>query len=143
MKTRHFRDLQVWQKSMALAASIYRLTSQFPKSEVFGITAQMRRSAVSVPSNIAEGHGRLSDRNLALFLGHARGSLYELESQTELAIQLAFAQTAAGQEVLEQIHEVARMLNGLLAKVRGSEAATLTASPANRLLANRLLANRF
>jgi four helix bundle protein len=81
----------------------------------------MRRSAVSVPSNIAEGHGRLSDPNLALFLGHARGSLYELESQTELAIRLAFMETAGGQEVLEQIHEVARMLNGLLAKVRNCE----------------------
>jgi four helix bundle protein len=120
MKTRHFRDLLVWQKSMALAASIYRLSDQFPRREVFGLTAQMRRSAVSVPSNIVEGHGRLSDRSLAVFLGHARGSLYELESQTELAIQLAFTETAAGNEVLEQIHEVARMLNGLLAKVQGS-----------------------
>jgi len=121
MKTRHFRELQVWQKSMALAAAIYTLTDRFPKREVFGLTAQMRRSAVSVPSNIAEGHGRLSDPNLALFLGHARGSLYELESQTELAIRVAFMETAGGQEVLEQIHEVARMLNGLLAKVRNCE----------------------
>jgi four helix bundle protein len=129
MKTRHFRDLQVWQKSMALAAAIYRFTDRFPKREVFGLTAQMRRSAVSVPSNIAEGHGRLSDRSFALFLGHARGSLYELESQTELAIQLAFAETAAGQEVLEQIHEIARMLNGLLAKIRGSETATSPTGP--------------
>src|SRR5579875_2284019 len=91
MKTRHFRDLQVWQKSMALAAAVYSLTDGFPKREVFGLTSQMRRSAVSVPSNIAEGHGRLSDPSFALFLGHARGSLYELETQTELAIQLVFA----------------------------------------------------
>src|SRR6202161_152688 len=89
MTTRHFRDLLVWQKSMALAVSIYTLTDRFPKRENFGLSAQMRRSAVSVPSNIAEGHGRLSDPSLALFLGHARGSLYELETQTELAIQLA------------------------------------------------------
>jgi four helix bundle protein len=124
MNTRHFRDLLVWQKSMALAVSIYTLTDRFPKREIFGLTAQMRRSAVSVPSNIAEGHGRLSDPSLALFLGHARGSLYELETQTELAIQLAFAESVAGQQLLEQIHEVAGMLNGLLAKVRSHETAT-------------------
>lgn len=121
MKTLSFRDLQVWQKSMALAVSIYTLTERFPKREVFGITAQMRRSAVSVPSNIAEGHGRLSDPSLALFLGHARGSLYELESQTELALQLGFAEKAAGSEIVEQIHEVARMLNGFLVKVQTGE----------------------
>jgi four helix bundle protein len=89
MKTRHFRDLLVWQKSMALASSIYTLTDRFPKREVFGLSAQMRRCAVSVPSNIAEGHGRLSDRNLAVFPGHARGSLFELESQTEWQSDLA------------------------------------------------------
>jgi len=86
---------------------------------MFGLTAQMRRSAVSVPSNIAEGHGRLSDPSLALFLGHARGSRYELETQTELAMQLALTERAAGEKVLDQMDEVARMLNGLLAKVRG------------------------
>jgi four helix bundle protein len=124
MKTRHFRDLQVWQRSMALAASIYTLTNRFPKREVFGLTAQMRRSAVSVPSHIAEGHGRLTDPGFALFLGHARGSLYELETQTELAIQLGFAEAAADKDALDLIHEVARMLNGFLAKVRISETAT-------------------
>ena len=103
---------------MALASAIYKLTDCFPQKEVFGLTAQMRRSAVSVPSNIAEGHGRLSDRNLAVFLGHARGSLFELESQTELAIRLAFAEPEAGRDVLAQINEVARMLNALLAKVQ-------------------------
>jgi four helix bundle protein len=125
MKTRHFRDLLVWQKSMALASSIYTLTDRFPKREVFGLSAQMRRCAVSVPSNIAEGHGRLSDRNLAVFPGHARGSLFELESQTELAIRLGFADAAVGREVLVHINEVARMLNAFLAKVQcnGSTAA--------------------
>jgi hypothetical protein len=68
MKTRHFRNLLVWQKAMALAETVYVLSEQFPKREMFGLTAQMRRCAVSVPSNIAEGHGRFSDPNLALFL---------------------------------------------------------------------------
>lgn len=126
MKTRHFRDLLVWQRSMTLAASIYTLTERFPKREIFGLTAQIRRCAVSVPSNIAEGHGRLSDRCLVQFLGHARGSLYELQSQAELAIQLGFIEPADAQQVLEQVHEVARMLNGLLAKVQKSEAVALT-----------------
>ncbi len=117
MKTRHFRDLLVWQKAMVLAEAVYTLSERFPKREVFGLTAQMRRCAVSVPSNIAEGHGRLSDRNLALFLGHARGSLYELASQTELAIRFGFTKEDSARKVLEQIDEVARMLNGLLAKV--------------------------
>ena len=119
MKTRYFRDLLVWQKAMALAEAVYTLSDCFPKKEVFGLTAQMRRCAVSVPSNIAEGHGRLSDPSLALFLGNARGSLYELESQTELVIRLGFAEESAAEIILEQIHEVARMLNGLLGKVQG------------------------
>ncbi len=121
MKTRHFRDLQVWQKSMLLTKAIYISSDRFPKREIFGLTSQMRRAAFSVPSNIAEGHGRLSDRNLTVFLGHARGSLFELESQTELAIHLGFADVVAGRELLEQINEVARMLNGLLTRVKSGE----------------------
>lgn len=126
---------------MTLAAAIYALTDRYPKREIFGLTAQMRRAAVSVPSNIAEGHGRLSDRNLALFLGHARGSLYELETQTELAIQLGFAEQEAAAAILEQIHEIARMLNGLLATLRRSEAIAVP-SPLEPPSANRFSANR-
>jgi four helix bundle protein len=90
MKTKHFRDLLVWQRSMKLAQEIYSLTQGFPKNETFGLTSQLRRSAVSVPSNIAEGQGRLSDKSFAVFLGQARGSLFEMETQIELACGLGF-----------------------------------------------------
>jgi hypothetical protein len=71
-RTRHFRDLIAWQKAMLLVRTVYTLTATFPKSEQFGLVSQMRRSAVSVPSNIAEGHGRLSDKSFRLFLSQAR-----------------------------------------------------------------------
>jgi four helix bundle protein len=114
-RTRHFRDLMVWQKSMQLAQKIYQNTADFPKHEIFGLTSQMRRAAVSVPSNIAEGHGRLTDGNMRLFLGQARGSLYELETQIELARRLNYLQTESEKDLLESCREVGKMLNGLLA----------------------------
>jgi four helix bundle protein len=99
---------------MALAKAVYRQTTGFPKAELFGITSQMRRASLSVPSNIAEGHGRLSDGSLRVFLGQARGSLYELETQIELACDLEYLQTKDAKELLELSREVGRMLNGLI-----------------------------
>ena len=90
MKTRHFRELLVWQRAMQFARDVYETTQGFPRKEIFGLTSQLRRAAVSVPSNIAEGHGRLSDKAFAVFLGQARGSLYELETQLELAKSLGY-----------------------------------------------------
>jgi four helix bundle protein len=90
---RSFRELIVWQRSIQLAASIYRLTGIFPKQEMFGLTSQMRRSAVSVPSNIAEGHGMLSTGEFRQFLGIARGSNFELQTQLEIARTLRFGDT--------------------------------------------------
>jgi four helix bundle protein len=113
-RTRHFRDLLVWQKGMKLARGVYNATASFPKAEMFGLTSQMRRAAISVPSNIAEGHGRLSDGSLRVFLGQARGSLFELETQIELACDLEYLQTAIAKELLELSREVGRMLNGLI-----------------------------
>ncbi|QNI31914.1 four helix bundle protein [Alloacidobacterium dinghuense] len=114
MKTKHFRDLLVWQRSMKLAQEIYGITQNFPKTEMFGLTSQLRRSAVSVPSNIAEGHGRLSDKAFAVFLGHARGSLFEMETQIELAFKLGFIRNEELDLLLQECTEIARMLNGLL-----------------------------
>ena len=118
MKTRHFRDLQVWQRTMQLARNIYRVTESFPRAEIFGLTNQLRRAAISIPSNIAEGHGRLSDKSLAVFLGQARGSLNEVETQLELPASLGYLPEEALQQLLADCAEAGRMLNGLLNSVR-------------------------
>jgi four helix bundle protein len=99
---------------MNLARSIYRETDVFPKKEVFGLQGQMRRAAVSVPSNIAEGHGRLNDGHFRQFLGVARGSLFELQTQMELAADLEYLSKNAIVHLMEQSEEVARLINGLL-----------------------------
>lgn len=107
---------------MQLAKLAYVLTEAFPKDERFGLTSQMRRCAVSVPSNIAEGHGRLSDRVLRVFLANARGSLFELETQTLLAIDLNYIKRADAEETLSLTSEVARILNGLIKTLEVDEA---------------------
>jgi hypothetical protein len=78
----HYRELIVWQKAVALVTGVYRLTANFPKQEMYGLTSQIRRSAASVPANVAEGQGRSSRGEFKQFLGHARGSLYELETMS-------------------------------------------------------------
>ncbi|HZD77180.1 MAG TPA: four helix bundle protein, partial [Acidobacteriaceae bacterium] len=86
----HFRDLIVWQKSMVLAADVHRVTAAFPRSEMFGLTSQLRRAAVSVASNIAEGCGRTTPGEMRVFFGHRRGSVYEIETQLCIAESLAY-----------------------------------------------------
>jgi four helix bundle protein len=97
---------------------VYTATRQFPKEELFGLARQMRRAAVSVPSNIAEGQGRDSDRSFALFLSQARGSLYELETQTELARNLGMLPLQQAQGLLAKAGEINRMLNALRSTLR-------------------------
>ena len=113
-RTRHFRDLLVWQKAMNLAKAVYLETEALPQKEMFGLQSQMRRAAVSIPSNIAEGHGRLNDGHFRQFLANARGSLFELQTQMELAAGLSFLNHANVTILMEQSEEVARMINGLL-----------------------------
>ena len=113
MKTKRFRDLLVWQRSMRLAEEIYVIARGFPKEELFWLSNQMRRAAVSVPSNIAEGFGRDSDRGFAVFLAQARGSLYELETQLELARNLGLIDAQRAAPLLADAAEVGRMLHGL------------------------------
>ena len=120
MRTRHFRELQIWQRSMMLAKSVYQATSTFPKDEVFGLRSQIRRAAVSVPSNIAEGHGRLNDRVFRIFIGYARGSLYELETQLQLSSDLDLVHKDVAAPLLTECIEINKMINSFLGTLRAS-----------------------
>jgi four helix bundle protein len=123
---------------MALTRQVYRLTENLPKREAYGLTDQMRRAAVSVASNIAEGYGRLSDLQFRQFLGNARGSLCELQTQVELATDLDYLKKEDGRELMVEAAEVGRILNGLIvslkpspiAKASGTSSAN-TANPAS------------
>ena len=125
-RTRHFRDLIAWQKAMHPVTRVYQLTATFPDSERYGLISQMRRTAVSVPSNIAEGHGRLTDRSFRLFLAQARGPLFELETQLELAIDLKFCVREVATSLLADCNEVARIINGLLKTLEDENGAAAT-----------------
>jgi four helix bundle protein len=112
-----YRDLVVWKKSMALVFDVYRCTQAFPKIETYGLTSQLRRAAVSVPSNIAEGQARLSTGEFKQFLGNARGSLMELETQILIAQNLRYLDQNQSETLLSAAAEVGRILNGLLASL--------------------------
>ena len=113
-RTRHYRDLIAWQKAMDLARLIYAQTEAFPKSETFGLRMQLRPSAVSVASHIAEAHGRLNDAEMRRGLGSARAVLNELETQTELAGSLRFFPENVAEKLLALSSEVGKLINGLL-----------------------------
>jgi four helix bundle protein len=111
---RDFHELKVWQKAHRFALDTYRQTKQFPADERFGLTAQLRRCAVSVPSNIAEGCGREGDRDFARFLGIAGGSASEAEYQLLLARDLGYLPEELHRPLDAQINEVKRMLNSFI-----------------------------
>jgi four helix bundle protein len=119
-----FRDLVVWQRAMQLTVAVYCLTQQFPREEIYGLTSQIRRSAVSVPSNIAEGHGRLNTGEYRQFLGIARGSNFELQTQLEIARALKFGNPKQLDEAEGLSHEVGKMLYATLESIKGGAAAT-------------------
>jgi four helix bundle protein len=104
----------VWQKAMGLVRDVYLQTRRFPKEELYGLGQQMRRSAVSVPSNIAEGQGRLSKNEFRQFLGLARGSLLELETQELIAADLGYVNQVDADAIIARSQEVLRMLNALI-----------------------------
>jgi|SRR5580693_7774597 four helix bundle protein len=118
-----YTDLQVWQAAMDLAEDVYRITKNFPKEETYGLTIQLRRAAVSVPSNNAEGKGRSSDKELAQFLCHSRGSLFEIETQINLTRRLGYLDTQEAEAVLRNTARVGQLLNGLLRAFRPPAAA--------------------
>ncbi|HEX4154510.1 MAG TPA: four helix bundle protein [Acidobacteriaceae bacterium] len=113
-----YRDSAAWQKAMQLAALVYRCTSMFPADERFGLTNQLRRCAVSIPSNIAEGKGRLTRGELMHFIGMARGSALELQTQLELATTLGFGNPHQIETAQALACEVVRILNASLTTMR-------------------------
>lgn len=109
-----YKQLAAWQRAMDLVREVYQCTRSFPREELFGLSSQMRRAAVSVPSNIAEGKGRYSRKELLQFLYKARGSLLELETQICIARDLAYLDEGAGRTLSTRTLEVTRILNGLI-----------------------------
>lgn len=117
-----FRDLRVWQEAMVLAALVYKSTAEFPRSEVYGLAQQMRCAAVSVPSNIAEGKGHRFNKEFVHFLLHARGSLWELQTQILISEELQYIPEESRGELLKKAEDVSRALSGLISSL-SSEAA--------------------
>jgi len=115
MKT--YRDLQAWQKSMTLVTEIYKILKSFPKDEIYGLTSQMRRCAISIPSNMAEGYGRNSTNEYVHFLRIATGSLYELQTQLEITMNLNYLGKDDFDKLYESSREIERMLSSLIRKL--------------------------
>ena len=112
-----YKDLLVWQKAMALVTNTYQATGRFPKAELFGLTSQARRAAVSIPSNVAEGQARLSEREFRHFLSNARGSLMDLETQLQIAENLGYLGREEMTQLMQSCAELGRMLNGLITSI--------------------------
>ncbi len=113
-----YRDLIAWQKAMKFVVEVYQATQGLPREERYGLTNQLRRAAVSVPSNIAEGQAHFSPREFHHFLSHARGSLVEIETQLMIAHSLGYLHQSECGRLLEDAAEIGRILNGLIASVK-------------------------
>jgi four helix bundle protein len=120
-EVKSFHDLVAWQKAMELVTEIYKLSQKFPKEELFGLTSQIRRAAVSIPSNIAEGRGKSSPGEFQQFLYHAKGSLAEVETQVIIATNLEYVDLSEVSHIMELIHRVGRLLSGLLFAIKKSK----------------------
>ena len=114
MSTGDYKGLKVWQKARALATHVYRLSAAFPRHELFGLSAQMRRAALSAACNIAEAHGRRTNADRINFFVIARGSLLELETQAIIAADLEYVEPTAADTVVARTMDVTRLLNGLI-----------------------------
>ena len=125
MKVNSYRDLTVWQLAMKLTEDVYRITGTFPNKETYALANQLQRAAVSIPSNLAEGHARSSTKDYLRFISIAMGSLAELETQGELSARLLYIDQQKLTELLTAADEVGRMLQGL----RKSLQSKLTPSP--------------
>ena len=119
-KAKHYKDLLIWQKGMSLAKGVYGLTAKFPTDERFGLVSQMRRPAISVPSNIAEGQARHGTREFLQFLSHASGSLAELETQLLLSVDMKYCSEKDVEGVAGLINELQKMIAALRRTLDGS-----------------------
>ena len=117
-KVRGFKDLIVWQRSVALAVEIYKITKEFPREEIYGLTSQIRRAAVSIPSNLAEGHARNTKSQFANFIDIALGSAAELETQLAISLQTGYLKQNDYDKLVNELTEITRMLYGLLNRVQ-------------------------
>jgi four helix bundle protein len=118
MQVKTYQQLIAWQKAIALVTHIYSVTSKFPRDEIYGLTSQRRAAAVSIPSNIAEGQGRATKGEFIQFLCHARGSLYELETQIVIGRNLAYLTSEQTEALSSSISELGRILNGLITSLQ-------------------------
>ena len=114
MSIKDYRELIVWQKAMDLVETIYQTTRTFPKEEIYGLTSQIRRAAISIPSNIAEGNGRNTTRDYVHFLGMAYGSVKEVETQVLIAERLRYINSGRSVELVTMTGETARLISGLM-----------------------------
>jgi len=121
MKSRNYRDLIAWQRAMDLVEEVYRLVEQFPQSELYGLSSQIRRAAVSVPSNIAEGQGRDTKKEFNHFLSIAMGSLREVETQLMIAVRLQFLSNSDIEKAMNLAEECGKTINGLKKHLRQSQ----------------------
>jgi four helix bundle protein len=121
MQLRKYQELIAWQKAIALVTDIYSTTSAFPPAEIYGLVSQLRRAAVSVPSNIAEGQGCATKGEFIQFLCHARGSLYEVETQVVISRNLGYISVAQQESILNSLSELGRILNGLITSLQSKQ----------------------
>jgi len=126
VETRSYRELFAWQKSMAVVKIVYAQSQSWPREELVGLTSQIRRAAVSVPANIAEGQGRTGKREFAHHLSIAKGSLHELETLILIASDLRYLDHTVRDALLAQTDEVGRLIGGLLRSLRASNAPVLS-----------------
>ena len=113
MKSSNYKELKVWQKAMDLTVEVYKLVKLLPKEETYALSDLMRRAVVSIPSNIAEGQGRNSDKEFIQFLSIARGSLWELETQIEICLRIGYIDQSLATNIYNLMAEISKMLNAL------------------------------
>ena len=121
MKIKSYKDLNIWKRSIELAEDVYKITKNFPKEEIYGLTSQLRRSAVSIPSNIAEGFTRFHNKEYRQFLYISLGSCAELTTQIIISFHLSYLNSEKTDRILNEIDEISKMIMGLIKKLNTND----------------------